>query len=266
MNQSFKYGFLLVLLLVLASCNRNTTEVLEQGTVAEGELVLTLDTLSQRQFETFYAKIATSYDDSASSMSFKTSTWMVADSASNFLISYAKIPVVGALVTLDSVHVSNKREKCQMHSSLEFLRQQFGIEFTLKNLQDIILGIPTNFDASRTYYQVGKNNRELCTHGLRDIEQIKLEGSDEIVMYFGLNESLSDLASTTVVSFADSTEINIEYKERELVNGFSVPTSVFVKIISPRKEINVELNYSKMRVNNGEQIHFVIPDTYGECE
>ena len=154
MHRNFKYGFSLVLFLVLVSCSRNTAEVLEQGTVAEDELVMTLDTLSQRDFESFYAKIATSYQDSSSSRSFKTSTWMVADSASNFLITYARLPIVGALVTKDSVHVSNKHDKCYMNSSLEFLRQQFGIEFTHKNLQDIVLGIPTNFDSTRTYYQV----------------------------------------------------------------------------------------------------------------
>ncbi len=267
MNRLYKYIFGVLVTMAFVSCNRNTVEVVtEQGEVAKMELVTTLDTLSNSKFTSFYSKIATTYQDSSRTNSFKTSVWMKADSASNFLISYASLPIIGALVTTDSVHVSNKKDKCYSHASLEFLRAQFGVQFTLNNLEDILLGVPTNFDASRTYYQVGGiNGRTLCTHGSKDIEQIKLEGTDEIVMYYTLNEDLSELESTTVVSFKDSTEINVAYKSREMVSGFSVPTAVEVRILSPRQEIKVDLGYSKIRVNEGEIIHFVIPDSYGKC-
>lgn len=267
MNRVIQYALCAICVVLIASCNRNTGEaVAEQGSVAEAELVEALDTMSKRQFQSFFSKISTSYQDSSRNVSFKTSAWMVADSASNFLITYASFPIVGALVTTDSVHVTNKREKCYTKASLAFLREQFGIEFTLKNLEDILLGIPTNYDATRTYYQVdSKNGRTLCTHGMKDIEQIKLESSDEIVMYYKLNEDLSELAATTVVSFADSTEINIMYNSREMLEGFNVPTSVSIHIVSPKQDIKVELSYSKTRFNEPENIHFIIPDSYEEC-
>lgn len=267
MSLNFKYGFLAVVLLVLASCNRNTEEVIsEQGVVAKVELVNALDSLSDRTFESFYSKIATSYQDSSRSISFKTSTWMIADSASNFLITYANFPVVGALVTTDSVKVSNKREKCYILSSLDYLSTQFGTTMSLNNLEDILLGIPTNFDPERMYYQTdGEKGRTLCTHGLLDIEKAKTEGSDEVITYYTLSDDLSELEAMTLYSVADSIEIHIEYLAREVVEGLSVPTNVKVRILSPKSEINVELNYSKIRVNQPEKIHFVIPDTYERC-
>lgn len=267
MSLSFKYGFLMVVLLALASCNRNTEEVIsEQGTVAKVELVNALDSLSNKTFNSFYSKIATSYSDSSRSLNFKTSTWMIADSASNFLISYASFPVVGALVTQDSVKVSNKREKCYIYASLDFLSTQFGTSMSLNNLEDILLGIPTNFDAGRTYYQHDtEKGRTLCTHGLKDIEQAKAEMSEEVITYYKLTEDLKELEAMTLYSIKDSIEIHIEYKTREMVEGLSVPTEVTVRILSPTSEINVELTYTKIRVNQPEKIQFVIPETYERC-
>lgn len=268
MKSLFKFGLCALLTLVIFACNRNNTDaVSEQGEVASTELVSALDTLSRAKFTSFYSKISTTYQDSARTNSFKTSVWMISDSASNFLISYASLPVIGAMVTQDSVHVSNKKDKCYSHASLAFLREQFGVEFTLDNLEDILLGIPTNFDASRSYYQVGgKKGRTLCTHGLKDIEQIKLEGTDEIVMYYTLSEDLKSLESTTVVSFKDATEINVAYKSRELVGDLLIPVLVEVRIISPLQEIKVDLEYTKSRINNEEPIHFVIPESYEKCK
>ncbi len=267
MSLSFKIGLIVLGGLLFASCKSSKdAEVSEQGTVASEELVQALDSLSGTSFESYYSKIATSYKDSSRSFSFKTSTWMIKDSAANFLITYARFPVVSALVTNDSLSVVNRREKCYQFSTLDALSAQFGTELSLDNLQDILLGIPTNFDAEKTYYQTGENGLTLCTHGLKDIEQVRLEGSDEIITYYTLNESLTELEQMTLVSFKDTTEINLMYNSRELFDGFNSPTSATVNITSPRQNIKVELDYTRIRANQGEEIKFIIPESYGECE
>lgn len=267
MNGSFKIGIITLGLLLLASCKSSKdAEITEQGTVASEELVQTLDSLSGTSFDSYYTKIATSYKDSARSLSFKTSTWMIEDSAANFLISYARFPVVSALITQDSLTVVNRRTKCYQFSTLDLLSEQFGTELSLDNLQDIILGIPTNFDAENTYYQTDSTSATLCTHGLKDIEQVRLEGSSEIITYYTLNQSLTELEQMTLVSFKDTTEINLFYVSREVVDGFNSPTAVKVNIKSPKQDITVELDYTKIRVNQSEKIQFVIPESYEECK
>jgi len=268
MHQSYKYAFLLLTLLAFTACKTpKDADVSEQGTVASEELVFALDSLSNKSFESYYSKISTSFKDSSRSFSFKTSTWMIADSAANFLITFARFPVVGALVTKDSVSVSNRREKCFTHAELDMLSEQFGTELTLRNLQEILLGIPTNFDKSKTYYQTNKDKSlTLCTHGLKDIEQIRLENSDEIITYYTLTEDLSELEQMTLISIKDTTEINLTYNTRELIDGFNAPTMATVKILSPRQNITVELNYTKVRFNQPEEIQFVIPESYEECK
>lgn len=267
MHLSYKIGLMVLGMVVFTSCKTpKEVEDPEQGTVAREELVSALDSLSNTSFETYYSKISTSFKDSSRSLSFKTSTWMIADSAANFLITFARFPVVSALVTTDSVTVVNRREKCYTYASLDILSEQFGTELTLDNLQDILLGIPTNFDGDKTYYQPDDNGLTLCTHGKKDIEQVKLEGSDEIITYYTLNEELSNLEQMTLVSFKDSTEINLVYKERVIVDGFNSPQFVTVHITAPNQDISVELEYNKIRANQPEEIQFVIPDSYGECK
>lgn len=269
MSQTSKFIFLVAMGLLLFSCSEKNVEAIvsEQGEVAKLELVASVDSLSNIEFESFYAKIATSYSDSAQNISFKTSAWMITDSASNFLITYASIPVFGALVTVDSVHISNKREKCYKHTSLAFLQEQFGVEFSLDNLQDLILGIPTNFDSTRTYYKVDAvEGFSLCTHGKQDIERIKNGELDEIVMYYTLSPDLTQLLSTTVVSYKDATEVNVVYKSRETIENYSVPSQVEIRIISPTKSIKIDMSYSKSRVNQSEPIQFIISESYEECK
>lgn len=267
MNLSFKIGLIAMGVLFLASCKTpKDADVSDQGPVASEELVNALDSLSGTSFESYYSKIATSYKDSSRSVSFKTSTWMIADSASNFLITFAKFPVVSALVTKDSLTVVNRREKCFQFSTLDALSAQFGTELSLDNLQDIILGIPTNFDREKTYYQTDENSLTLCSHGRKDIEQVRLEGSNEMITYYTLNESLTELEQMTLVSFKDTTEINLTYNSREIFDGFNSPTSATVNITSPSQNILVELGYTKIRANQGEEIQFIIPESYGECK
>lgn len=267
MHLSYKIGLLVLGILIFTSCKTpEELEDSEQGTVAREELVNTLDSLSKTSFESYYSKISTSYKDSSRNVSFKTSTWMIADSAANFLITYARFPVISALVTSDSVTVVNRREKCYTYASLDLLSEQFGTELTLENLQDILLGIPTNFDGEKTYYQMDDNGLTLCTHGKKDIEQVKLEGSDELITYYTLNNELSNLEQMTLVSFKDSTEINLVYNQRVVVNGFNSPQLVTVRITTPKQDITVELEYNKIRANEPEEIQFVIPDSYDECK
>lgn len=267
MNGSFKIGLIALGVLFLASCKSpKDADISEQGVVASEELVQALDSLSGTSFDSYYTKIATSYNDSARSLSFKTSIWMIKDSAANFLISFARFPVASALITQDSLTVVNRREKCYQFSTLDALSEQFGTELSLDNLQDIILGIPTNFDAEKTYYQTDPKSFTLCTHGRKDIEQVRLEGSSEIITYYTLNEALNELEQMTLVSFKDTTEINLFYTSREVIDGFNSPTAVTVNIKSPKQDITVELDYTKIRANQSEQIQFVIPESYEECK
>ena len=80
--------------------------------IKDKELVDRLDSLSKIEPRTFYSKLDINYKDSTTDISFKTSLKIVADSAVSAIITYARIPIVTAMVTKDTITVVNKREKC----------------------------------------------------------------------------------------------------------------------------------------------------------
>ena len=129
-----KYGILLFCGLMIIACSKNNTEGnVKLPKMKDAELVQALDTLSGLEYSSFYSKISTKYSDSSLNVSFKTSLRIRADSATIMTISYARIPFVNALITTDSVQVSNKKDKCYIKESINFIKEKFGVEFSLKN-------------------------------------------------------------------------------------------------------------------------------------
>ena len=268
MNRLIKYGFLLLFGLVLTACSRNNNEggvKLSKKKVAE--LVQTLATLSSLEYTSFYSKISTNYSDSAQNVSFKTSLRLKADSATIMTISYARIPLVNALITVDSVQVSNKKDNCYLKESINFIKEKFGIDFSLKNVEELMMGLPLDFHPEREYFQMHSDQGyTLCSHSKKDLKRMDAGELKEVVMFYTLSPELDQLISMTVLSPENNTEIRVDYKTRELIDSILFPNQVEIRIITPAQEISIDMEYKKTRVNEVEQIHFVIPESYEKCQ
>jgi hypothetical protein len=268
MMQSIKYGVVVVLATLLAACSRNKSElVVKLPKKKDVELLDAMDSIADQSYSSFYSKISTKYSDSSQNVSFKTSVRMVGDSATNFMITFARIPVVHALLTNDSVQVSNKREKCYVKESLSYIKEQFAVDFELKDIENLVQGVPVSYNPEYKYYQVeSSKGYTLCSHNKRGLKKIEKGNLKEIVMYYSMNPELTELTSTTIVSPEDSTEIFIDYRSRELIGDVLMPKEAAIRITTPDQEINIILEYKKTRINQGEKIHFIIPESYEECK
>lgn len=269
MTRIIKYGFIVVVgFLITMSCSRNNTEGFEKlPKVKDDVLIEVLDSLHQQEVSYFYSKIGTKFKDSARSVSFKTSIRMINDSLINALIKYANIPIMNTLISPDSIIISNKREKCYVKQSLGYIKEQFGVDFTHENVEQFILGLPMGYEPEEKYYQVnGTDGYIIGSHRKKDIKKNERQNKKEIITYFKFSRDLSELKQTTIESPEDTTTIIINYETRELVDGMLLPKDVSLRIITPRQEISVNLDYNKTRINDEEQIYFIIPEDYGACE
>ncbi len=269
MSHFIKYSFLFVIAIVLTACSsaRNALDDEELPKQKDTELLAALDSLSNVSFDYFYSKVSTKYKDSAQNVSFKTSVRMVNDSAVNALITYARIPIINALVTPDSVKISNKRDKCFIGEDLNYFKQRFGVDFDYENVEELLFGKPVGFNPEEKYFRVNDPSAyTICSHKKRDIKRNERKDKREIITYYHLNKDLSNLASTQIISPEDSTMIQIDYVERELINGYMLPKLVDVTIYTPKQVIEVNFDYRKTRVNEPTQIHFVIPESYEKCK
>lgn len=261
---------ILIVLLVaggIASCG-TTRDVAEaqNGTREKQEKIISaLDSLSSIRIDNFYSKVSTNYKDSAKDVSFKTSLRVVNDSAVSAIISYASIPVVNAIITTDSVKISNRRDKCYVLRDLAFFREEFGVDFTFENVEELFLGKPVAYKINGEYFKEIENENTVCSHRKKDIRKNERKDQREIVTYYTLNDSLTNLSKMQILSPNDSTTIEISYLERELIDGFMLPARITVSIQAPRQNILIDLEYRKSYINRPGEVHFVIPENYEKC-
>lgn len=271
MTQLFKFILPALFIALLASCGSSrelvNVEKVELPKQKDERITEVLDSLSGISFDYFYSKISTKYKDSAQNLSFKTSVRIVNDSAVNAVISFANVPMVNTLVTLDSIKLTNRRDKCYEKENLNFIKEQFGVDFDYENIEELLTGKPVDYNPGQEYYRINDPFAyTMCSHKKRDIRRNERQEKREIITYYTLTDDLTNLKSMQIISPEDSTMIEILYEPRELIGTFMAPTFVNVIIYTPRQEIEVNLDYRKTNLDSLEKIYFVIPESYEKCE
>lgn len=271
MSRAMTKGLTGLLLLVLfASCAKKLTETEGEKLprVKEKELMNALDSISLKKPDFFYSKLDTKFDDGERTLNFKTSIRLKADSALNAIITYAKIPMVTAMVTVDTVTITNKRDKCYILENLDFFKNNFGIDFKYKNIEEILLGLPLDYNLDDKYFQIhDPYNYIMSSHRKRDIKRTERGKIDEdILIKYYLSEDLRNVKRLEIESVEDSTNVIVDYLTRQEEKGFSIPKLMKVEIKSPKKNIVIELEYDKAEINEPRELLIVIPESYEKCK
>lgn len=274
MIRSIKFYALCGTLLLLASCAKKLTEVEKEKLPRKKtqDLLEVMDSLSHRKPGFFYTKISTDFADTNRSISFKTSIRMVKDSAINTLITYAKIPMINSIITTDTVTVVNKRDKCYIIQSLSYIKENFGIDFNYRNLEELILGMPLDYDTTQKYFQINDPyNYTISSHKKRDIKKLERldrhepEKEDIIIKYY-LSDDARGLKGMYIESPTDSTTIKVDYLTREMVQNYNIPKLVNIVITSPRNQMRIAMDYDKAEIDQPQPLFLVIPEGYEKCE
>jgi len=267
MRQNKAYLTLMAMMLLLVSCSPKTAEVLEKlPRVKDSELAFSLDSMANQHFGSFYAKLSTNYEDSSQNVNFKTSIRIKEDSLVNALITYARIPIFNTLITTDSIKLTDKREKCYQMQSLDFMKENFGVDFSYRNIEELFFGMPIAYDSTSKYFRVkDPYTYTVCSHRKKQVNRLERRDEDVVILYYVLSADRRDLLSTIVESPQDTTSIQIDYVKRMDVNGYRIPKDVKVQVKTPRKLINIRMEYDKAEVGIEEEIYFVIPEGYEEC-
>jgi len=270
MNKYIK-GFTAVIfgLVLLSSCAKKLTETerVKLPKKKATELVNILDSISHIKPKYFYTKITTHVEDTNRNVNFKTSVRMTADSAMNALITYASIPIVNAMITTDSVIITNKREKCYIRQSLDYIKENFAIDFNFSNLEELILGMPLDFDSTQKYFMVhDPYNYIISSHKKRDFKKLDRSDKEDVLIKYYLTDSLMGLKGMYIESPSDTASIKVDYLVRENVDGYDVPREVFIQIISARNNMRINMSYEKIEVDIPKEMILVIPDTYEQCK
>lgn len=256
---------------VLTACSssqrrsQESTEKLEKQ--KEIFLINKLDSLSKQLPEHFYTKISSRYEDSEYKISFKTSIRMRADSALNALITYARIPIYNSMVTPDTLTIVDKRNNCFLKEDMGYLKNTFDVDFQHHNIEELLLGMPVGWDSEEEYYQIkDPYNYIISSHNKRNLRRSDKDQSGTVYIRYYLTDSLDHVKRIVIDSPADTTSIDINYFEREMHEGFSIPLTADVTIETPRDTIYIDMKYNKTSVNDPRVLYLAIPEKYDRCE
>jgi hypothetical protein len=277
MFQFHKLFFICFLFAGLSACKTQEL-VAEQSDLEklpklkDKELIDRIDSLSHIEPKTFYSKLALSYQDLSKpadegEISVKTSIKIVSDSAVSAIITYARIPVVTALVTQDTLSVVNKRDRCYTVASLDYLKDLFGVDFSYENIEEIIYGKPLDYQITQKYFVDNDPFQySISTHKKHDRKKPDRKQRDDLMIQYHLTNDAKALKQTRIWSLEDSTEVSVVYLERQQLNGFDLPLKVEINIRTPKKSLLLTLLYERVEVNEPQELIIVIPESYEKCD
>ncbi|MFN5911849.1 MAG: DUF4292 domain-containing protein [Bacteroidota bacterium] len=255
-------------ILLLVSCAKKLTETDRQKLPKrkEKDLIKVLDSISDIHPNWFYTKIGTKFTDTNRNINFKTSIRLTQDSAINALITYATLPVVSAMITKDSVVISNKKDKCYIRQSVSYIKENFAVDFDHRNIEELLLGMPLDFDSTQKYFQINDPyNYIISSHKKRELRRNE-RGKEDIVIQYFLNDDARGLKAMQIDSPSDTASIRVDYLQREMIDGYDIPKEVLVQIKSARNHMLIEMSYDKIEINEPKEMILVIPESYGKCE
>ncbi len=272
-----KLGYICFLFLGLTACKTQEL-VTEQSAIdklpkiKDKELIDRIDSLSHIEPKTFYSKLSLSYRDLSkpteeSEISLKTTIKIVSDSAVSAIITYARIPVVTALVTQDTLSVVNKRDRCYTVASLDYLKDLFGVDFSYENIEEIIYGKPLDYQLTQKYFVDNDPFQySISTHKKHDRKKPDRKQRDDLMIQYHLTDDAKAIKQTRIWSVEESTEVSVVYLERQQLNGFDLPLRVEINIRTPKKSLLLTLVYDRIEVNEPQELIIVIPESYEKCD
>lgn len=239
------------------SCAKKMTEGTGKlPSIQVENVVHVLDSISESVPDFLYAKISSKYADNKQSGNFKTSLKINKDSSVHLLMTYAGIPMLAALVTTDSVKISNKREKCNILEEISFLKNIVGAELTLKDLQGIFIGRPISFDKSKKYYLISENQYYVLSTN---------EASNENSISYFLTKDLSRIEKIELINLNEGINLSVTYLDYALVEGYLIPKNISADIKTKNNSISFSMTFDKVEVNVSKNMVIVIPESYEKC-
>lgn len=264
------YTVFIALILITSSCGSKklNDQQVKLPKIEDEVLVSRLDSLSKNRPEHFYAKLSSKYEDSEYNVSFKTSIRMRTDSALHALITYARIPIYNTMVTPDTLTMVDKRGDCYIKEDMSYLKETFDINFEHRNIEELILGMPIGWVSGREYFVLkDPYNYVISSHKERNIRRMdRSTDTDELFVRYYMTSDAKSLSKVLIESPKDTTAIQVNYSDRELVNGFGVPTAGDISVETPRDTITIDFKYNRTSVNEPRVLYLAIPDKYGKCE
>lgn len=253
---SFRLSLSLLLLLLLASCKTPDRATVSGEKLKPRSAKFLVKQLAENQVaaDWFSGRLRIDYRDPFERTKFNVNLRMRRDSVVWMNIKKVSVEAARVQITPDSIYIINRLDNQYLVKPTSWLREQFGANFTFEGLQQVILGNPvfltTDLDAAI------------------DDGRYVLEGRTDnyFTRYFldGLSYRLRE------VFLRDERErgtASIEQSDYQIQNdGQLFPIGRRVVMDGPDGEISMDMEWSKVEIDEPKKILFSIPPRYERVE
>jgi ABC-type microcin C transport system permease subunit YejE len=171
------------------------------------------------------------------------------------------------MITKDTIKVVNRKDKCYVIQTLNYIKDNFGIDFTYNNIEELFLGRPLDYNVEQKYFVINDPYRyQISSHRKREKKRFERRAKEDIIINYFLTNDAKELKKTTIFSPSDTTEISVDYLSFQADKGIKVPENVLIQIKTPRNRIYVRLEYEKIEINEPQELIIVIPENYEKCD
>ena len=265
----------IILIFIVLSCK--TSKIANQTPLIKKEVpfiqsdnVITDSIISkmasnQFDFEWFSAKFTADYEIDKNNTSFSGQIRIRKDSIIWISISKFSIEGLRIKITQDSVFVINRLEDNYFQSDFNYINKFINNAIDFDMLQAFIIGNDFKYyendkfktSVDNNYFHLETVNR----HKLKKYIKTENDRLKILVQSILIDSKTYKIKSLTVKEVKENNKLKISYDNFELINDKLFPKSIQISILSA-KEININIEYSKIYKDEPLTFPFKIPESY----
>ena len=258
------------LILLSGGCKaRKTAAVSTPAPVAEqkpasGDSLYRQILLNDAAVEWFAAKVSASTEVDKDSKTFTANLRIRKDSAIWLSISPALgIEVARVLITKDSLKFINRLEGTYFKGGYSYLNELLQIDVNFSMVQSILLGNCYLHHPVEKYTAVTEEGDFiLSTLNKRKIKrESELEIPEILTQEIWFSSVVKKIVKMEMQDYRPVRRFAVKYKSHEQVESWMVPNALEIEA-NARKEVRIQLDYSRITVNKVLNIPFSIPENY----
>ena len=275
MNKQFivVVGLISIFSAVMHGCRTGKSVVSRNGKVENLSHSRLIDSIARHhlKIEQFSTKASTDLNTEERKVDFKTNFRIRNDSIITFNIQAATLVLFNGIISRDTVIIANKREKRYFAGGFNYINELFNAELDYYMLQDLLLGNLINFDPEEKYKMkedtayyfvstVGKRKLR------RTFEKERLQKKEPYIYRYWIYPGIFRPARTIINDLTDSTSLEVNYMNYEMVDSALVPSEIQIIASSPQQKIELQLKYKSIRINEPAEYYFTIPEGYEKMD
>ncbi len=202
------------------------------------------------KYQWFGTKAKIKFEDNKNKVAFSAVIRMKKDSLIWMKLKKMNVEGLRVRITPETIEIINRQESAYLKKPFSFLKNEFGLEVSFSDLQNLIVGNPFFYENQKFISAVESNQNVLKTpSALKSVLKIYMAPEN-----FLLNE---------IRGSADNNSVSIEYADYTELSNQKIAITKDVHVDSEESGIiKIKMSFSKMTLDEVQKVGFSVPDSY----